>query len=339
MDSESVSVPRNAPAASTLPGPTDDQMQEDGEPSTTDVDEPPKPVVAEDVESDDILVTVPGEGQPSKSRSPSVQAMQEDEDDDRDELDIIGSLSPSHSRSETPLEPQTRTTATATTQEPSRGDSEVIEAEEEVGLSDVENNVNEPLPPLSPKDKIDSPVPNPPPSITESLPQTISPARLLVRSPAVEVPYPNLSRQTPLFISAPTSPFPGIPSFKFQEGDSEANQDTGVQLARKYPQTNPSPAYTLPPLKSLPAEFHRKKTTKVQRKKEREREKEKAGGGSGMRDDWAPMGLNKWGASIRANPVYKKVGRATKCVTTREWNVGLSFHPFCPSEWFLNYGY
>ena len=293
-----------------------------------DVDEPPKSMVlVEDPESDDILVIARGEGQPLQSRSASVHAMQEDDDDDdRDELDIIGSLSPSHSRSETSLEPQTRTTATTTTQEPSRGESEVIEAGEEMGLSDVEVDINGPLPPLSPRDKDGSLALKHHLSIIESPPQTISPAQLLVRSPAVEVPHSNLSRQIPLFISAPTSPFPGIPSFKFQEGDSEAKQDTGVstQSDRKYLQTNPSPAYTLPPLKSLPPEFHRKKITKAQRKKEREREKEKDGGGSGgAREDWAPMGLNKWGASIRANPVYKKVGKATKCVTTREWNVGL----------------
>ncbi len=79
--------------------------------------------------------------------------------------------------------------------------------------------------------------------------------------------------------------------------------------------------YSLPPLKSLPAEYSRKNKSK-QHKREKEREKNDA-----KRDtnDWAAMGLNKWAATISANPVWKKVSRATKCLTSREWAVSSYF--------------
>ncbi|KAF8350819.1 hypothetical protein F5887DRAFT_941061 [Amanita rubescens] len=78
--------------------------------------------------------------------------------------------------------------------------------------------------------------------------------------------------------------------------------------------------YSLPPLKSLPAEYSRKNKSK-QRKREKEREKNDA-----KRDtnDWTPMGLNKWAATINANPVWKKVSRATKCLSSREWAVAMA---------------
>ena len=79
------------------------------------------------------------------------------------------------------------------------------------------------------------------------------------------------------------------------------------------------PQYKLPPLSVLPAEFSRKtKTTK--RKKERERDKSD---GKKDRDEVLPMGVSRWGATVLANPVWKRVSRATKCLSTREWGVRL----------------
>ena len=77
------------------------------------------------------------------------------------------------------------------------------------------------------------------------------------------------------------------------------------------------PQYKLPPLSVLPAEFSRKtKTTK--RKKERERDKSD---GKKDRDEVLPMSVSRWGATVLANPVWKRVSRATKCLSTREWGV------------------
>jgi hypothetical protein len=74
--------------------------------------------------SDDILMTEPAEGQPSRTQSVAIPRQDVvDEDEDRDELDIIGSLSPSRSTSETSAELYTQTT----TQELSRADSEIVD--------------------------------------------------------------------------------------------------------------------------------------------------------------------------------------------------------------------
>lgn len=84
------------------------------------------------------------------------------------------------------------------------------------------------------------------------------------------------------------------------------------------------PQYILPPLSVLPAEFSRKtKTTK--RKKERERDK------SDGKNEVLPMGVSRWGATLVANPVWKKVSRATKCLSSREWGVCLYSCPFLAS--------
>ena len=77
------------------------------------------------------------------------------------------------------------------------------------------------------------------------------------------------------------------------------------------------PQYKLPPLSVLPAEFSRKTKTN-KRKKERERDKSD---GKKDRDEVLPMGVSRWGATVLANPVWKKVSRATKCLSSREWGV------------------
>ena len=84
------------------------------------------------------------------------------------------------------------------------------------------------------------------------------------------------------------------------------------------------PQYKLPPLSVLPPEFVRKtKTSK--RKKERERDKSD---GKKDRDEVLPLGVNRWAATVHANPVWKKVSRATKCLSSREWGVCLHSSPY-----------
>ncbi|KAF7359314.1 hypothetical protein MSAN_01273800 [Mycena sanguinolenta] len=83
------------------------------------------------------------------------------------------------------------------------------------------------------------------------------------------------------------------------------------------------PTYTLPALKSLPAEFSRKSKPAKQQRKHKEREK--SGGDKAKdKDDWAPLGISRWGATIRANPVHVKVSRAPKCLNSREWGVAMT---------------
>ncbi|KAL1710078.1 hypothetical protein EV121DRAFT_252262 [Schizophyllum commune] len=72
------------------------------------------------------------------------------------------------------------------------------------------------------------------------------------------------------------------------------------------------PGYTLPSLSELPADFNKKATS---RKRKRDKQEIK------RKEQWQPIGLNEWGAAIRANPVWKKVSKSTKCLTTKEWGI------------------
>ncbi|EGN96209.1 hypothetical protein SERLA73DRAFT_76187 [Serpula lacrymans var. lacrymans S7.3] len=140
----------------------------------------------------------------------------------------------------------------------------------------------------------------------------------LVHSIAVEVQQ----LQTSFLIPKPSSPILDLPAFHFE--DSPVTDDTSQQplLPERHHRV-----YTLPPLKSLPAEFTRKGKSAKQRKRDRDRErndKDKVDVKKDGKDEWAPMGPNRWGAVVRANPIWKKVARATKCLSTREWSVAMT---------------
>lgn len=125
--------------------------------------------------------------------------------------------------------------------------------------------------------------------------------------------------QPSLLIPTPTSPA-ADPAFSFDEAEIEPHEealpdaDTSIDAQRHH---HFNPAYTLPPLRSLPPEYLRK--GKSVKQKKRDKERDKADGKN--KDEWTPMGLTKWGATVRANPVWKKVSRATKCLSTRDWGV------------------
>ena len=125
----------------------------------------------------------------------------------------------------------------------------------------------------------------------------------------------------PIFVLGPIAPLKAY-NFGF---DSEVSIPPTKEAELSPPATllrsGPHAKYSLPPLKSLPAEYNRKNKSK-QRKREKEREKNDAKRDS---NDWTPVGLNKWAATINANPVWKKVSRATKCLSSREWAVSLPF--------------
>lgn len=86
--------------------------------------------------------------------------------------------------------------------------------------------------------------------------------------------------------------------------------DQVLTLDPATPQQIAKAQYTLPPAHILPPEFSRKKASK--RKKDR----------SERKDD-LPMGLNRWAATLNANPVYTRLKRATKCLSSREWSVSM----------------
>ncbi|KAJ7261307.1 hypothetical protein B0H12DRAFT_1106198 [Mycena haematopus] len=125
----------------------------------------------------------------------------------------------------------------------------------------------------------------------------------------------------PVFLRQPVSTLSPPPSFSFSA--------TPPAPAPEPPATPPQsrygyhPTYTLPPLKSLPSEFSRKSKPAKQQRKHKEREKS-SGEKAKDKDDWTPLGVSRWGATIRANPVYVKVARAPKCLSSREWGVAMT---------------
>lgn len=90
----------------------------------------------------------------------------------------------------------------------------------------------------------------------------------------------------------------------------------------------PESAFTrglpLPPLAALPPTFnHTAKPAKLQRRREKERKE----GAAGRKDDggrageFIPLGLNRWAATMRANPVHKHVKKSAKVLFSNDWRV------------------
>ncbi|KAG9318171.1 hypothetical protein JVU11DRAFT_248 [Chiua virens] len=123
------------------------------------------------------------------------------------------------------------------------------------------------------------------------------------------------------FIPTPTSPAPGLPDFSFEETDGETTEESSSQAAvpTEVQRHHFDPAYNLPPLKALPPEILRKGKSSKQKKKDKEKADAKGG-----KEEWVPLGFAKWGAMIRANPIYKKVSRASKCLSTKDWSVAIT---------------
>ncbi|KAF8431767.1 hypothetical protein L210DRAFT_866921 [Boletus edulis BED1] len=128
------------------------------------------------------------------------------------------------------------------------------------------------------------------------------------------------SLQPSLLIPTPTSPAPALPDFSFEDTEGE-NLDEPAQATvltgTQHHHFNPN--YNLPPLKALPPEYLRKGKSSKQKKKDKDKADTKGG-----KEEWAPLGFAKWGATVRANPIYKKVSRATKCLSTNDWSVAVT---------------
>jgi chromatin modification-related protein VID21 len=161
---------------------------------------------------------------------------------------------------------------------------------------------------------------------TLSEPISPPPPDAVPTGPFIPVVTANMPpRGQPLTIPTPSSPMPQPPPFEFEMDEHEPEAERTVAPAQTVHHFNPQ--YTLPPIKSLPVEFNRKgKLTKQQRKREKERERfergsEKVEGRKDVKEEWVPIGLNRWGALLRANPVWRRMSRATKCLSTRDWNV------------------
>ncbi|KAI0673029.1 hypothetical protein C8Q78DRAFT_1077330 [Trametes maxima] len=105
--------------------------------------------------------------------------------------------------------------------------------------------------------------------------------------------------------------------FVFDSGVADGLTDLDVTPDEPF---GPEPPYPLPPLSLLPLEFSRRgKTSKRERKRDKDRDR-----GEAKKEEWTPMSLTKWAAVLRANPVHKRLSRATKCLSTRDWSVGMT---------------
>lgn len=162
------------------------------------------------------------------------------------------------------------------------------------------------------------------PSIPSEVYPTHAPSLQYMRkvSPISFEPTLPVSEAHTYIITAPTSPLRSRSTFIFVPEESRPQPPpeplSPTQSGPQFP-----PQYKLPPLKSLPAEFNPKgRPIKRQRKKEKEAQKND-GKKDKDKDDWTPQGLMKWGIVVRANPVFKRVQKATKCLSTREWGVSL----------------
>ena len=146
---------------------------------------------------------------------------------------------------------------------------------------------------------------------------------ILPRTPSPTIPN---TIDTALLYRGPDQPMIVAPPSPAH--DPQYNFDEEFAFDSVKPPVKEGLPYTLPLLNSLPPEF-RKKNTRTQRKREKERERTEV---RKDREDWAPMGMAKWRALLRANPTWQHLARSTKSLTTKDWNVGprriLNFHKF-----------
>jgi chromatin modification-related protein VID21 len=135
---------------------------------------------------------------------------------------------------------------------------------------------------------------------------TVNPEALMIHKPL------------PAMTSSSLPSLPSIYPYKFEERPTTPTSPTAPKRQKL---VQFAPEYTLPPLKLLSAEFNRKaRPAKLQRKKEKEQQKADNKKDKD-KDDWVPQGSQKWMISLKLNPVYKKLNRSSKCVSTKDWSV------------------
>jgi chromatin modification-related protein VID21 len=166
-----------------------------------------------------------------------------------------------------------------------------------------------------------SPPPQPPPALPFFGPLALPPSAFILP------PRPS----TEVFIPAALAPIGQSPQYSLDVATAEPRSLTTDEWLN--PEFSLNRNYTLPFAKSLPLDQQRRlKLGKSLRKKDKEKDKVPESRKDGI-DDWTPLGINKWGVSIRANPLWKRVSRATKTMSTRDWNVRiLSCLEFCASQ-------
>ncbi|EIW85452.1 hypothetical protein CONPUDRAFT_98516, partial [Coniophora puteana RWD-64-598 SS2] len=228
---------------------------------------------------------------------------QEEEEDAEDEDAVMEDVVPRPEREqEQEVEAQLAPAPEPTQPEARPEQLHKQEQEEEQELEDMEESPPpEPAPPLAEV------------STSTELMQVAESSNAAPVASLFEVPSQSSSRLIPAPLTSIT------PSYTFLDFTAEEQPETLAPPV--YKSEHADPVYPLPSLKILPAEFSRKTRSAKQRKKDKDKDKDAKGGG---KDEWAPMGVAKWGATIRANPVWKKVSRTPKCLSTRDWSVAIT---------------
>jgi chromatin modification-related protein VID21 len=190
---------------------------------------------------------------------------------------------------------------------------------------------------LTPERRSQSAVPpRPQASATEA--QTPPPPPLPVSAPVLALPPSAFilppRPSTEVFIPAALAPIGESPHYSLDLATVEPRSLTTSEWLN--PEFSLNRNYTLPFAKSLPLDQQRRlKLGKSLRKKDKEKDKVPDSRKDGI-DDWTPLGINKWGVTIKANPLWKRVSRATKTMGTRDWNVRiLSCLYFCAPQQYL----
>jgi chromatin modification-related protein VID21 len=150
-------------------------------------------------------------------------------------------------------------------------------------------------------------------------PTTLARAPVLALPPSAFILPPKPS--TEVFIPATLAPVGESPQYSLDLVTTEPRSLITSEWLN--PEFSLNRNYTLPSAKSLPLDQQRRlKLGKSLRKKEKEKDKGPESRKDAT-DDWMPLGINKWGVTIKANPLWKRVSRATKTMTTRDWNVSI----------------
>jgi len=176
---------------------------------------------------------------------------------------------------------------------------------------DSEENINQ---------MVDKPVsPSPFQSVTS--PSSIGPIKSSIpfihlgpSSPIQTTPTPR----PPVIILAPSTSTDAT-SFTFDESPFVGPEQQKLSSSPIIHRHQSNSDYTLPSLRKLPQEFNRKVKTKTKKK---DKDKDKDSGKENLRkEESLPMGIQRWVATLNANPVWKRVSRPMKCISSREWAV------------------
>ncbi|KLO14690.1 hypothetical protein SCHPADRAFT_850679 [Schizopora paradoxa] len=313
---------------------SESEQEREEEDTAMDVDEshasvPPPPPVSDGIEPDtDEDAHMEEESENAEvaveTQSQEVQERHGSQEEDKDPLDIISLLSraSSISQADEPVVEQPPMTSDQVDADDNADDD--ADDEDDADMEKEEEKEESLEPPsqttqtvvTSQEVRDESPSPSPSPKTplpTESFPV---PSSQMLASPSV----PSKTPPAPVIVRISSSQQELHPTYSFV-GDSPPSVPARPPQPSPPSRVKAATRYTLPPVSALPLELQKK--GKPPKLRKRDRDKERSGSDNGKKDEWAPMGMARWAAILRCNPVFKRVSRASKCVSTRDWNISM----------------